>query len=152
MNNFQILNSKKVKEISEALKKQFGFKEKLDYAFIQTQKNKIYLVNKDIGQIDFQKLKVNSFGMYFCEWKHNTVRLSIEGSQLIGPKAEKNILELDDKQIIQWMNVKELEIDKDLNKEFLIIKNHTDFLGSGKIINNKLLNFVPKTRRLHLDS
>jgi len=153
MANFKILNSKKVKEILEVLNKQFDYKEKLDYAMVQTQKDRIYLVNKDIGEINFHNMKINSFGMYFCEWKHNEVRLSIEGSQLVGPKAKKNILQLSDKQTIQWMNGEEIEIDRpELNKQFLIIKNNQDFLGSGKIINNRLLNFVPKVRRLHLSS
>jgi NOL1/NOP2/fmu family ribosome biogenesis protein len=72
--------------------------------------------------------------------------LSIEGSQIIGPKCNKNILELKDEQRELWVKGYDLDIDGDLG--FVIIKNKDDFLGCGKLRNNKLYNYVPKSRRL----
>ena len=34
--------------------------------------------------------------MYFCEIHNNTIRLSVEASQIIGPQATKNIVELNE--------------------------------------------------------
>lgn len=151
MEKRKILNKKRIKEILESIKQQFGSVAKLDYGFVLTAKEKVYIVNKEIGQVDLDGARINSLGMYFCEYRHNQVRLSIEGSQLVGPTATKNVLSLTDDQAIQWMNGQELEIDNPaVDRQFVIIKNNKDFLGSGKIIDGKLLNFIPKVRRLHL--
>ena len=151
MGDLKIFNKKKIKEVLEILKKQFGTIPTLDYGFVQTQKAKIYLVTKEFGQVDLTGARINTLGMYFCEWRNNEIRLSIEGSQLVGPTATKNVLTISDEETKTWMSGQELEnTDPTLDRQFVIIKNNTDFLGSGKIVNGRLLNFVPKVRRVNL--
>jgi len=147
MQKLKILNKKEAKKILSMLEKQWGFKEKPDYAFLETEKGKIYIANKEIFNLDLSKIKINSVGMYFAEARAG-IRLSIEGSQIVGKKATKNVVELNDKEAKQWLMG--IDIDKKADAEdFVILKHGDDFLGSGKATKEgKILNFVPKVRRI----
>lgn len=147
MQQLKILNSKEMKEILNLIEKQWGAKLKLDYAFLKNQKNRIFIINKDISKIDLSKLRINSIGMYFCELNKAGIRLSIEGSNIIGKKATKNIIEINEQQTKQWLRGEDLEI-KGNYSAFVILKHNNDFLGTGKYKDNKVLNYVGKERRI----
>ena len=55
----------------------------------------------------------------------------------------------DDKQAKKWMSGEDFEVENKLHG-FIIIKNKDDFLGCGRVVNGKLLNYVPKERRVNL--
>lgn len=144
------MNSKETKQIRNTIKKQWEFEDKLDYAFIKSDKDKLYIINKEIEKINFENLKINSIGLYLGELKNNQLRLSIEGSQLIGPKAKKNVIELDKIDLKEWLKGEEIETIDKTKEGFVIIKNKNDYLGTGKVKDGKILNYVPKTRRLEM--
>jgi len=146
MQNLTILNKKQIKKILQLLNKQFGFKEDLNYVFLQNKDGKIFIINKSIGNLDLNKLRINSIGLYFCKLEDDGLRMSIEGSQIIGNQAKKNLVELNEKQIKEWIAGKDLERKGFLS--YVLIKHKKDFLGCGKAKENKILNFVPKTRRI----
>lgn len=143
--------SKEKKQVLSLIKEQWGadFKAK-DLAFLRSEKDRIYAVHKDVDKIDLSLYRINTVGMYFAEHKKGEFRLSIEGSQLLGPLAKKNVVELDDEEKVAWLR------GEDLHKEgewsgFVIMKHNDDFLGTGKYTaDGRILNFVPKTRRLIL--
>lgn len=149
MPQLKILNNKEIKEICKLIEKQWGAKPKLDYGFLQNNKNRVFIISKDISKIDLSKLRLNSVGMYFCEIDDKGIRLSIEGSQIIGPKATKNVVELNEEETKKWFKGENLEIKGDYSG-FLIIKNNNDFLGTGKYSNGKILNYVGKSRRVNV--
>lgn len=149
MQNLRVLERKNKKKFLELLKKQFGFDKKLDYVFLINNKNKIFIINKELVNIDINKIRINSIGMYIAEFRNDEVRLSIEGSQFIGPYTKKNVLELNDKEARQWIKGNDLEKETKL-KGFVIIKNNNDYCGCGKVKEKGILNFVPKTRRLNV--
>jgi len=142
------LASKDKKQLLALIKAQWTADFKPDFVFFRNEKQKIYVIHKDIAKIDLSGARINTVGMYFGEQKKGELRLSIEGSQLIGPLAKKNVVELDEKEAIAWLR------GEDLNKEgdwsgFVIVKHNDDYMGSGKYTADKrLLNFVPKARRL----
>jgi NOL1/NOP2/fmu family ribosome biogenesis protein len=147
MHNSKFLNKKQVKEILDLIKKQWDCELELDYTFMLSDKDKVYIVNRDIDRIDLSKLRINSLGMYLGEIKHNEIRLTIEGAQLVGPHAKKNVVELDDKEARLWL--KGYDIEKEASVQgFVIMKHNNDFLGSGRCKEGKISNFVPKTRRI----
>ncbi|MBI3026931.1 hypothetical protein HYY70_02365 [Candidatus Woesearchaeota archaeon] len=148
MPELKILNSKEIKEILMLIESQWGAKIKLDYGFLKSSKNRVFVVSKSISEIDVSKLRINSVGMYFCEIDGKGIRLSIEGSQIIGPKAAKNIAEINEEETKRWFKGEDLET-KGNYSGFLIIKNKNDFLGSGKYANGRILNYVGKTRRVN---
>ncbi len=147
MLNLKILNKKTIKEILKTIKKQWSADFGTDCAFLQDNEGRIYLINKEFASLELEKLKINSLGLYFGQLKNNELRLSIEGSQLVGKNAETNVLELTDSQAKEWMHGNDLELKTGL-KGFVIIKHKSDFLGTGKVKENKILNYTPKERRI----
>jgi len=146
--NLKILNKKEIKNILVLLKKTFGFNDKLDYAFLQNEKGKLFIANKEVFDVDFSRIKINNIGLYFGKIKNNEIRLSIEGAQLIGKNSKKNIIELNDKQKEEWM--KGIDIDYKGEQGFVLVKYKDNFIGCGKIARDKILNFIPKERRLKI--
>ncbi|MBS3097689.1 hypothetical protein J4209_02730 [Candidatus Woesearchaeota archaeon] len=149
MQNLKILNKKETKGILDLIKKQWGCDVKLDYAFLQNEKGRVFIVDKDVFKIDLKKIRINSIGLYFAEVGGNEIRLSIEGSQIIGPEAKKNVIDVDEKEAREWL--KGYDLEKEVKaKGFAIIKYREDYLGTGKVRDNKIFNFVPKNRRLRV--
>ena len=146
MQKLKILNSKEKKNLSKKISEQFNCKFKFNYEVFMNPKNKIFILNKDVSKINLEKLRVNSLGLYFGVKYDNEIRLSIEGSEIIGKIAKKNVLDLSNEDAKKWLAGQDFEVKSELNG-FVIIKNNNDFLGCGKIINEKLYNYVPKERR-----
>jgi len=146
MLELKILNRKKIKEILALIKKQWGADFKTELAFLMNTQNKIFLVNREVFNLNLEKLRINSIGLYFGELKNNELRLSIEGSQLIGNDAKQNLIEINETKAMQWLKGEDIGI-KGNYKGFVIIKHKNDFLGTGKYKDGKVLNFVPKARR-----
>ncbi|MEM4268018.1 MAG: hypothetical protein QXK37_04275 [Candidatus Woesearchaeota archaeon] len=142
-----ILNSKETKKIKMYLKEQYGFSGKLDYIFLLSSKDKIYLISRDFERIDTEKLNIDTLGLYFAT-KMPELRISIEGSQIIGPYCKKGIVDIDAINARKWLSGEDVPIE---SKEtgFLLVRHGKDFMGSGKVKDGTLLNFVPKTRRLY---
>ena len=149
MPELKILNSKEIKEIYGLIEKQWGTKIKLDCGFLKNIKNRIFIISRDIAKIDTSKLRINSAGMYFCEMGFKGIRLSIEGSQIVGPKAAKNVADLDDEETKKWLNGEDIEKECHGCNGFVIIKNNRDFIGTGKYSNGRILNYVSKSRRIN---
>ena len=156
--NLRILNSIETKEILEQLDEQYGYtisKIGLEYIFLMNKDNRVYIVSRDIERLPFNDLRIDSTGMYFGELYNHSLRLSIEGSQMIGPHSDKHVVEFDKDQMLEWITGKDILFEgEDLGKHFIIIKHvnsetcKADFLGSGKYKDGKILNMVSKSRRL----
>jgi len=145
------LNSKEVKKIHAYLAEQYDFTEKLPYAFfIHETDNNLYCVDHDIDQLDLETLKINSLGFYFGEQSTDGAhyRLSIEGSQRVGPLAKKNVVTLTNDEFSLWMQGKDIPHSEEHTGYVLLKNQQGDFCGSGRMKNGVLLNFVPKSRRL----
>ncbi|MBW3019486.1 hypothetical protein KY329_04870 [Candidatus Woesearchaeota archaeon] len=142
------LKSKERKQFVNAIEKQWGSCPELirTHCLVRSGKDRIYLVNTEYDTVDLNGIRINNVGLYIAEQK-GELRLSIEGSQLVGPQATKNVLEIDDELRKQWFMGEDLHINKEF-EGFVILKHGKDYIGSGKFKEGKILNFVPKTRRL----
>ncbi len=150
MKELNFLRSKEVKQLMIRVKDQWcaDFLDlSQDYTFFQN-KDKIYILSRDVAEVAFEKLRINNAGLYILEDKNNELRLSVEGSQILGPKTNKNIIELTKEELVEWLKGNDLDKKGD-NQGFVIIKHNKDFFGSGKFKENRLLNFLPKIRRLN---
>lgn len=156
MQNLRILNSRETKQLMQKLESQYGFdtkKKELDFIFLVNKDNRLYTISKNLSQLDIEYFRTDSIGLYFGEVYKNSVRLSIEGAQIVGRHATKNILLLEYKQMLEW--IKGNDIDAiDCGDDFVIVKyknektNQYDILGCGKYKQGKLMNYVSKSRRL----
>ena len=88
--------------------------------------------------------------MDFCEIDGKGIRLSIEGSQIVGLKAAKNVVDLDEEETKRWFKGEDLEKECKDCSGFVVLRHKNDFLGTGKYTNGKILNYVSKTRRVNL--
>jgi len=144
------LNSKDLKVIRKSMEVMYGLINRLDYVFMISKKNDIYIINNEFRTLDLDNLRANSVGIYFGEFKNNEVRLSIEGSQIVGPFANKNILKVDSKLAKMWMYGLDIPCKEEFSGFVIIFnKDNNDYLGSGRYKENKILNHVPKGRRIH---
>lgn len=136
-----------MKKIRQTLELQFGFTEKLNYVFLMNNEDKIYVTNRDIADIELDRLRIDFLGLCFGKLANDGIRLTIEGSQIIGPLATKSIIELDGDQFEEWLKGRDIEI-KNEGRGIMLIKHEDEFIGCGILKNEKLLNQIPKIRRL----
>jgi|TARA_Y100000031_G_scaffold61349_1_gene69200 NOL1/NOP2/fmu family ribosome biogenesis protein len=147
-----ILNKKEKQEIEEKLNNQFGIKE-ISEKIIMKGKEKLFLFSGSFTNEEIKKLEelvvIEKVGVYFAkiDERTNDLRLSIEGSQIFKNQINKNVFEISEELVEQWMKGRELNI-KTGKKGFIVIKYKDDFLGTGKASEEKISNFIPKIRRL----
>lgn len=152
MNPLKILNEKEKKVVENKLNEQFGISEVLG-KIIMRGKDKMFLFSGSFSKSQIKKLEkitvIERIGAYFAKMDERTkdIRLSIEGSQTLGSRIKKNVFEINEEQTQEWMKGRELRI-KTGKKGFLILKHKNDFLGTGKASEEKIGNFIPKSRRL----
>ncbi len=149
----KILNKSEHKEILNRLKSQFGINS-IPGILAKRSEEKLFIFTGSFNEKQIRKLEscvfIERAGIYFAKivsGENNNLRLSIEGSQILGNQIKKNIFELNKNQVEKWMKGEQLDI-KTGKTGFLIMKHKNDFLGTGKASAEKIGNFIPKNRRL----
>jgi len=139
------------KELERIIEKNYGAK--VDFSRFDcyiNKRNEIYLVSK---LVDERLIEMASYsGLYFGKLKRNEkIQLSVEGTQIVGKRATKNIAIVDEENISRFMEGLECRWVELLNCEFnnfVLIKNENDFFGSGILREDKIESLVPKARRI----
>ncbi|MBU0894467.1 MAG: hypothetical protein KKF48_00730 [Nanoarchaeota archaeon] len=148
--SIKILNKSEKQEILNKLKNQFGITD-IQGLLVKCGAERIFLFQGSLNQKEIKKLEkivpIERVGIYFAKEQNNLIRLSIDGILILKNQIKKNIFELNQEQMKEWMCGNELNINSGLN-DFVIIKYKNDFLGTGKASENKITNFIPKARRL----
>lgn len=142
----EILNRRERDEILSVLNKQFGFKSFDDLVLIKGGNNKIWISNRDVLETDFSKIRTETLGLYFGKIENDGIRLSIEGSQIVGKQAKKNIVDINKDQLFIWLRGFDLDIQCD--SIYVLLRYKDYFVGCGKKRDNGILNFIPKERRI----
>ena len=89
--NTRVLNARETNAILDVLKAQWGYHRKLPFALLQSNADRLYGITLDFARVDPKTINIDAAGLYFGELRHGELRLSIEGSQLIGPHSQTNI-------------------------------------------------------------
>jgi NOL1/NOP2/fmu family ribosome biogenesis protein len=146
----KFLNKKQASKILKQIESQFSCETKHilnNYYFYLSKKDKLHIINKDISKINISNLNIMTIGLYFSKIEKDGIRLTIEGSQLIkNPKT--NILTLSKDQYQKYISGQTPEINRP--NSYVLIKYNNEFLGTAKIINKTLYNYIPKERRAKL--
>lgn len=150
MKSLKALNKKEIKLFLERLSQQYGFSGSLDYVFLLNNKERLYIVNKDLSELDMSKLRVDSIGLYFAKYVDGVIRLTIEGSQLVGDQCSKNTVSIPDGLLQLWIRGYDIEYETDL-LGFVIVKSGSDYFGCGKVGKEVIVNYYPKIRRVQSD-
>lgn len=149
-NALTILSEKEKTRITQKLSSQFGITE-IPGILIKKGKEKIFLYTGNLDKEELLKLDKITFiekaGTYLAKEEGKNIRLSIEGSQILKDQIIKNIVELTEEESQTWMMGHEVEIKSGL-KGLVAMKYEEDMLGTGKASEEKITNFIPKSRRL----
>lgn len=148
LKNLKPLKAKEAKNIRKLIKDQWDAELDEDIVFfMNTKEQKIFISNREIATVDFDKFNINTIGLYMGELYKEELRPSIEGSQLIAKTAKKNILEINEDQAKEYMKGNDIEKETGL-EGYIILKSKKDILGATRKKEKKLMNFFPKIRRL----
>jgi NOL1/NOP2/fmu family ribosome biogenesis protein len=147
--NMRFLNRKEIKEVQAKILENWGAKvEDDEFAFLMNGNNRLFIVGRDIEKLELPTLRINNVGIYFGELTdRGEFRLTIEGSSIVGRRATKNIFEIDKEQARSWFRGDDIDVDSQENA-FVIVRHGSDFLGCGKLVAGRIINYVPKARRV----
>ena len=149
MQKLIILNTREIKKINEILVKKFGGKLSKEYAYLKNEKDRIFIVSKDIAKINLKNLRIDKLGFYFAEYKNNHIRLSKEGAQLLAQEADdvKNIVDLTENEVKMYFTG--VDLNKNIGNEDhqVLLKYKDNILGCAKYKEGKILNYLPKIHR-----
>lgn len=148
----RILNRREAEVFEVKIESMYGAKESLREftVLLSGKEEKIWVSNKELFQIPIEKLRVNSVGLYFGRIDSGKLRLSVEGVGIVGPKADKNVVELDDEHLWDFLRGFDIELKKNVpeTKDYVLVKHKNDWLGIAKIEGNILKNAMPKSRKI----
>ena len=147
----KILSSSEKKKIINKLNEQFGISD-IPFRMLQFGKEKIRvfsgnLPSEKIMAIE-KNLRVENAGLYIVRIVKDGIRLTIDGTHFFKNNITKGILRIEDTQTEIWMKGEDLDINTD--KRYAILKNNNDFLGCGKSTGEKIINTIPRERRVNL--
>jgi len=149
-NQLKILSEKEKTRILNKLNSQFGITE-IPGLLIKKGKEKIFLYSGSWTKEELYNLDKITFvekaGVYLAKEEGENIRLSIEGSQILKDQMTKNIVELTEEESQTWMMGHEI-IKKSGFYGLVAMKYKEDMLGTGKASEEKITNFIPKSRRL----
>jgi NOL1/NOP2/fmu family ribosome biogenesis protein len=146
----KILNKTEKRGIEKDLYEQFGIKS-IPGIVLRRGWERLFLFTGDFSKEDLEKLEeiipIERVGVYFAKIVNGGVKLSIEGVHLLKDKIRKNIFDLNQTQVEEWMKGQDLQV-KTGKYGFLVMKYKDDFLGMGRASEEKIGNYIPKSRRL----
>ncbi|MFP3951614.1 MAG: hypothetical protein ACLFVP_05700 [Candidatus Bathyarchaeia archaeon] len=128
----------------------YGLSIELDLGFLQFR-NYVRVISRDITMIALHGMRITNLGLLFGEWIENNLSLSIEGSQLVGPHADRNVVELDETQFVTWLRGGVLKLDaaeQGLEDGFVIIRHGYDYAGCGELSDGTIWSALPAHRRI----
>jgi len=152
--SLEILDKDEVKKFQEIVDKNYKSSFELkDFGVMLGSEERIWLAARDVFSFDFSKLPVNSIGMNFGKLKRNgKFRLTIEGSQLVGRTAERNVAIVSDNDAESFLRGEDVNILQAIDCEehtFVILKTESGIiLGSALFAEGKMKNLLPKSRRI----
>ena len=152
MGKGKFLNSKEIKKITEYLTYQFGISFGKDDAYLENSKGKIFLINKEIADLDLAKLRTDRFGLYVCERRLNNFRISMQGAQLLAEMAKKsnlklkNVITLTKDETIKYFSGEDLSRFEEGKHQVIVVYNE-DVIGAATLKDGQLHNFMPKIFR-----
>lgn len=145
-------------KLLQRIEEYYGIKD-LPYLITYSGKEKIrgysgILSGKEINDLD-NEVYIELIGLYLFHDYPDGIRLSFDAIQAFANQITKNIIDLNDKQAGDFLKGQDLLLSKEdkekfktESKGFKIIRHNGDLIGSGKLSEERLINFMPKERRL----
>jgi len=149
------MSNEEKRELEGIIQKNYGTKIKFREVLLKTKKGKIWMFYEDFPEVWWKKLRINSVGLYLGKLKRNyKIKLSLEGAQIVGKYAEKNIIEVDEDELKRFLSGENIEKFYPVNAErnnFVLVKHKDDIVGVGILRDGYVENLLPKIRRIILE-
>lgn len=87
-------------------------------------------------------LPIECIGLFIGTLERNEFRPSLEAAEIIGRNATKNFIEINEKEVEDWFNGKNLQRTREVG--CYLIKYRNRFLGSGYSNGREIINYLPK--------
>ena len=146
--NIHFIKTPEKREIIAQLNKQYGITE-LPYLLIETGKEKIRGFSGSLSKDEIQNLgqlaRIELIGSYLIRKEHD-MRLSFDALHLLKNQIVSGIIEINEEEYEEW--IRGYDLNKRAEKGTFAVRFKGDFVGCGKSTGDKLINHVPKERRL----
>ena len=142
----RFLNSRERKHFFATLQEDYGYKGTQDYVLMTPGNGKYYLLSRDVEKIDYEQLRIKQGGLYVaCDAKEG-IRLSMDGAIHFGPDCEHQPVMLDMNGRDEWMRGNDVAAGE--HQGWVIVSHEKDILGCGRVRDGRVINYVPKERRI----
>ena len=132
------------------LNDQFGISENLKGIFLQSDRDNLFFMSEELSEVlrleEDKMLRIDRAGLFIGSFEKEGLRLTVEGTQLFGPLANKKILTIDEFHLETWMKGEDFDIEDELEEGFHIIKHNNDFFGCALLKNGVVRNNLMKSR------
>ena len=146
---FEFYSSKKRKKLLFELNYRFGITEIPNILF-QTGKDKIRAFSGNLSIDEIYVLdrlsNVEFMGLYLFKEELGHFRLGFDCTLLLNEQISKNFVEINEVQLERWIKGHNLDIA--LDKGIYVVRCGEDAFGCGLSDGKRLINFVPKERRI----
>ena len=148
--NIKFIEKSEKREIISKLEEQYGISE-LPYLLIMIGKEKIRAYSGSLSKVEIMQLgksvNIELIGIYLMKIEKDGIRLSHDATSLLKDRITKNILDINDEQAKEWLKGDDIFTD---NKNFgyFVLRNKGNLIGCGKLSQGRIVNFVPKERRI----
>jgi len=142
---WKILDGEELERLRKRLFERYGITE-IPYVIVKSGKRKYRATTKDASKIRIAQL----VGIYVLKETPFGLMFSIEGTQLFGPLARKNVFEISSEIIEKWMHGEDLEVNSrnKLERGLVIVRSEDLYLGSGLYDGQRIRNLLPKSRKV----
>ncbi|MBM3232961.1 hypothetical protein FJZ18_02215 [Candidatus Pacearchaeota archaeon] len=142
------IKSSEKKDIIEELREIYGIEE-LPFLLIETGKDKIRGFTGSLSKDEISELSkitfIEGIGLYLIR-REESLRLSFDATQLLNDQINKSALDVSEEQAIQWLKGNDLDIK--CLRGIVVVMFENIPLGCGKSTGERIVNHVPKERRL----
>jgi NOL1/NOP2/fmu family ribosome biogenesis protein len=149
---FSLRILKNSQRITHQLKEQFGIDPEIfkNARFIEAGKGKIRLFTAHLSEKELNTIQKNTqvqgLGIYAIrKEKDDSLRLTLDGTQLLKHEITKNKVHLEDKETEEWLQGH--DIPRQETPGVKVILHNEDALGCARSNEEKLTNHIPKERR-----
>jgi NOL1/NOP2/fmu family ribosome biogenesis protein len=151
-----ILNKKQKERFNNFLEENYNIE--IKGQIIKQSNNKLRIFTGNLSEHELNILmgtvRVETIGLYLAkidDKNPENIRFSFDAS-FLAKNVKKNVLEVNDFQATEWFKGNDIEIESNTHTpytyQYIFLKYKDEIVGCGKIAENKILNFVPKERRI----
>ncbi len=130
----------------QLLYSQFGIPKLAGYRFLKSGRKRIRLISDIAFSLLSNLPYTGTTGLYVGEYSPTAFRLSMDGAQLLGRHATKQIVELNDEQAKTWLQGESVNYEDEQRGYVIVVHNNT-IIGCGSLSYGTLHSYVPKIRR-----